>query len=1287
MIFRFDDKIKTCLNGWWDILPVYDDSPCDKAPAEGWLEGKYLVPSFYNKPCDAVKKPGEKYYTENAAIVSNEDTENLFDAFGYPADWTKAKRVWVRRTFEIKPQQGRRYFFIAEAIGPTATIFINGKKAACSHEYTLPTEVDMTSFLVDGQNELAIFLDDYERTERGTALHGTGNWLTKQMRGIQRDVWLVEKGDVYIDDLTIVTSVREKTLTLKYVVKNMTDCPQKLTIKPVIKGNPIQIPEITGTIFAHSEATTELTVPWEKPKLWDTFTPNLYYIRTGVLSDGVEIDHMTERFGFRELWVEGEQLLLNGHPLHLFSDFGHKATPYSYTRGWIEKWFSMLRDYNMNHSRMHTHPHPELILDMADEAGIFITAETNMCGSGGGEATEDIRYWQNGQRHVRDLVKREKNHPCLVLYSCGNELRWNCRENELMKKEAPKIRALFNELDPTRVAYHEGDSSLWDETTQEMLSRHYGKDASGIGWWDKSRPLNSGEMCLYHYIGHNNMLQFIGDDAWRKYDRMVAAATKDLVYVVEDARSNEVCCLGPWNMSCHMNLRPHAEKTFTYDDFTAPGMKPLFVKEGVSEFDYWSKDAGKGYIPQPGTEGVSLAFRPLAAIDRSRRTGYYPDAPIEREIFLVNDTNKAVKGKFICTIESDSVVIRRFQCAVHLKRGATQKIDFTLKPIGICGDFTQVLTIETNVKILERREKMIRIANPKTFVPNHKIAVIGGGYFKQLLAELGAAFEYNPVSFDGFKTLIIEKDAVEADSGLNKTIKTFAENGGSVLIFEQHISPLPGVKLVQKPVQSAFIRSFDTVLTEGIVNEDLAMWSDDPYTLISGDAVVARKMYQKDDGALIKPILDSGEGDFGDGDLSYTPLLELTVGKGRVIACQLRVTDKLTEIPAAKQLILNMLKRAEETDIAKKAPKVLCNLLDIIGALISARKGDEYFIPRIDMKMAQTITDKTGISVTLTQDPEGIFGGVRCGDIPELSGISNEDLCGMERVSYCSPESENIIVAKYLMQPAKGLEPMVETCPQNCMIPLYEHGNRSEMLRSYAAMHYCYQNDAKPLLLAARIRHNGADFWLSCFDFELEKRKRFARFENHLLRNLGKSVDAGVLLEGEIANSGGSKGYPERIFTIQSEIFPPEEALHYTKYLTERMNASPVLAAAQFEEKRSPDGIYNLTGNTLIYFTLLSPFARKNLGSNIGVPDPGAQTFADVTADGEVTLWINAKKKDTFNISGSATFADLELEGGLNHILIQYKPKNGTGSFQINWRNILRHPECDFDFSTNGNGA
>lgn len=1285
MIYRFDEKI--CLNGWWDILPVYDDNPCVKIPVVGWQEMKYLVPSFYNKPYDAVRKPGDKYYSENPDIVSDPDTENLFDAFGYPAEWTKAKRVWVRRTFDLEPREGRRYFFIAEAIGPTATIFINGKEAACSHEYTLPTEVDMTPYVLDGKNELVIFLDDYERTERGAALHGTGNWLTKQMRGIQRDVWLVEKGDVYIDDLTIVTSVREKTLSLKYVIKNTTDRALNLIIKPAIDGNSVEIPEINGVISAQSEAKAELSVPWENPKLWDTFAPNLYYIRTAVLSDGAEIDHMTERFGFRELWIEGENLLLNGHPLHLFSDFGHKVTPYSYTRGWIEKWFGMLRDYNMNHSRMHTHPHPELILDMADEAGIYITAETDMCGSGGGEATEDIRYWQNGQQHVRDLVKREKNHPSVILYSCGNELRWNGRENELMKKEAPKIRALFNELDPTRIAYHEGDSSLWDESTQEMLSRHYGKDASGIGWWDKTRPLNSGEMCLYHYLGHNNMLQFIGDDAWREYDRLTAAATKDLVYVVEDARSNGVCCLGPWNMSCHMNLRPNPEKTFTYKDFTAPGMKPLFVKEGVSEFDYWSKNAGKGYITQPGTEDAASAFRPLAAIDRSRRSGFYPDAPIEREIYIINDTKRTIKGVFTCAIKHGFSTLRRYSCKIEVERGGIKKVNFTLKPVGKCGEFTQILEIKKGLRTLECRKKPIRIFNPKTFTPKNKIAVIGSGYFKQLLSEIGAAFEYNPQTLDGFGTLIIEKDAVEAGSNINKTIKSFAENGGNVLVFEQRISPLPGVKLVQKPVLTAFIRSFDSVLTDGIKNSDLAMWSDDPYTLISGDAFVARKMYQKDDGTHIKPILDSGEGDFGDGDLSLSPLFEVTVGKGRVIACQLRVTDKFSEIPAAKQLIFNMLRRAEQTDIIKKAPRVLNTLTEAAAALSTARKGDEFIIPCVGPKMAEIITEKTGIPIKLVEDPEGIYGGVRSGDLPELSGVSNEDLCGMERVSYCSPESENIPVAKYLIQPAKGIVPLIETCPQNCMVSLYKSGNRSELLRSYCAMHYCYQNNEQPKILAAKFRYNGAIIRLSSFDFDLKKRERFGRFENLLKRNLGITSDAGVLLDGEIEQSGGSKGFPERIYTIAANQFPPEVALHFTKYLTERMNASPILAAAKFEEKRDIDGNFIVTGDTLIYFTLFSPSARKNLGSNIGVPDPGAQTFADIEANGEITLWINSQEKGVMNVSGSATFADIELESGLNHILVRYRPKDGAGPFRINWRNILRHPECDFDFSTKGNGA
>lgn len=1288
MIYRFDDP--TCLNGWWDILPAYGAVSDTEVPSSGWLEREYLVPSFYNKPADGVRKPGEKYFHSDRSIVCDSDTENLFDAYGYPAEWSAAKTAWVRRSISLSPRRGKRYIFIAEAIGPVATLFVNGVKAQKFYDYTLDSEADITALLKEGENELAILLEDFDRDSDGSLLEPGGNCLQCEMRGVQRNVWLIEKNEIYIDDVTIVTSLRNKTLNLKYSVKNLSDIDRQVILQPSVtycedESESLPVPRLTLLARAGEISTAEISVNWENPRLWDCFNPNLYWVTTELSADGEPLDTVTERFGFRELWKEGDKLLLNGAPLHLFSDAGHRTTPFCFTRNWNSQWMDMLKDFNMNHSRLHTHPNVELVLDIADEKGIYITAETALHGSGGCQGSLNPIYWQHAFEHVRHMVKREKNHPCVVLYSCENEMRWGGSDNAVTKKQLPLLRKLFNELDPTRIAYHEGDSSLWDETTQDLISRHYGKDVAGTGWWDHTRPLHSGEMCKYHYMAPNNMLQHIGDAAWKGYPLTVKATTHDMAMIAEDARANGVLCLGPWTVSCHLNLRTHGAKKFQYYDYTAPGVKPLLAHEGSSEFEFWNSSE-KGYHVQPGSEEQAAAFRPLAVIDRSRRSEYYPDAAIEKEIFIVNDTEGVRRGELFCGIYDGQTPLCEHIEPYEAGRGEIVVKRFTLPPIGREGEFVQRLALLDGDRAQDYQTKPITCESPAAPKIDGKIAVIGEGTISPLLDEIGADYEYvaETDSVDGYSLLIIEKNAVSAGSGLNKVIESFNRRGGGVIILEQSVSPFPAVKLVQKPVMTAFVRSFDSVITDRITDGRLAMWSDDPYTLISGDSYVAHRMYRKDDGSGIKAVIDSGEGDFGDGDLGSTPLF--VTGDGRIIACQLRITDRFSTIPAAKRLFFNMLIAACAEVKKPAAPKRIscCDpaLEDVLSML---KEGDRLIIDGLDERSAALVSAAADIEIRLTSDPDGIYSAVRAGDLPELSGISNEDICGMERVPYCPPENVNTVIANYCIEPADGITPLLVTCPANCFVPLYIHGNCSEMLRAYMATRYCYGEVAPSKIIAGCVAVNGARVYISTLMLDPGLRERFGRYSNLLAVNLGGSLDAARLLAGErVPEAGGSNGYPVKVYSIENGKIALSDALHYTAYITERMNSTPLLAAAEFTGLDSAEGRFTVSGDTLLYFTIFSPTVRKNLGSNLAVPDPGAQTFLDIEAQGEVELYINAAPKGALHADGAACFPDLELESGLNHVLIRYIPDGGSGQIRQQWRNILRKPETDLEFTKQG---
>ncbi|NCB64235.1 MAG: hypothetical protein EOM52_11660, partial [Clostridia bacterium] len=494
---------------------------------------------------------------------------------------------------------------------------------------------------------------------------------TSHNAGIGRDVFLEAVPRTAIHRILVQPSVRKKELGLQLQVEDKTGTPGELELSGrVLDGGKPVLTIPTRKVDAASGAVS-LRVPWENPVLWgfgEYGAPHLYTLQMELKRDGKTVDVKHERFGFREVWIEGPHIMLNDHPIHMFSDWGHKATPYYYTEGWIRQWFGMIRDANMNHSRLHTHPHPTLILDLADEEGILITDEAGLHGSGGAQAADSPAYWEAARDHVRRFVQRDRNRPSVVMWSVENEMRWNRDRTDLAQRELPKLRALFHELDATRTAYHEGDTSLWNEHDLEIVSRHYGKECAGLGWWDRRQPLHSGEMSVYHYMGPNNTLHLAGDSAFASYAAVDAAAAQDTAHIVEAGRTLGVCNFGPWNLSCLENLRLETETVrLDYPDFTAPGVKPLQVPAHSSEFAFWRE--GPGYVPNHSFAIQKHAFRPLAVIDLSLRTGYFVGDRCQRTIQVVNDPPHNLDGLLECRLRRGHHTLWEKDLPLRIERG------------------------------------------------------------------------------------------------------------------------------------------------------------------------------------------------------------------------------------------------------------------------------------------------------------------------------------------------------------------------------------------------------------------------------------------------------------------------------------------------------------------------------------------------------------------------------------------------------------------------------------------
>ena len=1294
-----------CLNGWWDFLPVYDNAPGDLPPEDGWEKGAILVPSFWTKPKDGVRGPGETYFGVKPVEEFREDDEFLFDSFGYPVAWSRTRTGWLRRELdmgEIRPD--RRYFLCLDAVCPRGTVFVNGQRFHEHDHPTLPISLDVTEALRPGRNELAVLVRDYERDERGRQMVPTGNWIPCGHSGIWQDVHLVERGDAYMADVAIATSTRQGTIAVSGQVANAQGGARDLRVHlDVVRwrrdADPEQAPveldlgETPLAVPGGGTAEFRVQMAWPDAAWWSPESPDLYQLRWRILDGGTLAECGCERFGFREVWIEGPDILLNDHPIHMFSDWGHKATPYYYTEGWIRQWFGMIRDANMNHSRLHTHPHPTLILDIADEEGILITDEAGLHGSGGAQAADSPEYWEAARDHVRRFVQRDRNRPCVVLWSVENEMRWNRDQTDLYQRELPRLRRLFHQLDGTRTAYHEGDTSLWNEHELEIVSRHYGKECAGLGWWNRRQPLHSGEMSVYHYMGPNNTLHLAGDAAFASYAAVDAAAATDTAHIVEAGRTLGVCNFGPWNLSCLENLRLEtATIRPQYTDFTTPGVKPLQVPPHSSEFAFWQQDM-PGYMPNHSFAIQKHAFRPLAVIDLSLRTGYFAGGLCERTIHVANDTPHDLDGLLSCRLRAGSHILWERDQRLSVARG---RVEATTVRFALPDDTCQEIVWETRYESDQgprdgsTRQWTVARRADASFGSRltRPVAIFGAGSLRQTAARLGLGAAYVPdlraATLAPYGVLLVEMNAVEPGSSMNQELQAFAEDGGRIVLLEQTVSPFPQLGLADLPVNTAFVRAPHHPVLADLRDADFAYWGDDPYALPGGNACVARRLYAKDDGARALALLDSGEGGFGHGDLQRTPLFELPEGAGLVLACQLRLTECIAAIPAAEQLFCRLLLRADSYE-PPAPPNVIVALDEDIASLHGkARAGATVVVEDATREALAQWSAILGIELA-PAPPDDIYQAVRNAPDPLLDGISNEDTCGITTWTYSPATNRNTAIGTTFLRPVEGLEPLLVTPTESCLKEHFVKLGKTEPLRAHTLSRFLHAEKPAAAVVLGRVRVGDGQILFQQFAPAEGAHPALARVRNRLRANLGLRA-AGSPLEGDRVPLGGrSQGYPAAVHCLAAEPSAGlwDDLVASTVYANERMPSRPILRLADWQRLESPDGEFAGPegASVCLYYILQSSAARKNVEQDIGVPNPEALTFLDLRGSGEVQVVVNGKVYPLARFAdGTATVSDIDLEAGFNHVLLRWIPAAADGRLAMRWRNIMRRPETGFAF-------
>ena len=430
--FYKDSQKKISLNGEWAFK--YVDAP-ELSPegfeqsgaCEGW--DKIDVPSVWQ-----LRGYDKMHYTDvlypfpvNPPHVPDENPTGIYKKT------VVLDEQWMEKDTVLK----------FHGVDSAFDVWVNGNHVGFGKVSRLPSEFDITGFVKTGENDITVRV--YKWSD-GTYLEDQDMWW---LSGIYRDVELINEEKNAVLDLrvngTLDDSYKNGFFTAGITMKQ---AGTNLCWKLSYKGKTV----LEGELVSEGK---DICIEAEIPEVhtWTAETPELYEFT--VMTENQEV---TVRCGFRKIEIKDKNFRVNNQVILLNGVNHHDYNPREgrrVTREQMESDIRLMKQYNINAVRCSHYPANEYFYDLCDEYGLYVIDEADLeCH--GFEWVENYTWitddetWKDAyvDRSVR-MVKRDRNHPSIIMWSMGNESAFGCN----FRSAAEAIR----ELDDTRLVHYEGD--------------------------------------------------------------------------------------------------------------------------------------------------------------------------------------------------------------------------------------------------------------------------------------------------------------------------------------------------------------------------------------------------------------------------------------------------------------------------------------------------------------------------------------------------------------------------------------------------------------------------------------------------------------------------------------------------------------------------------------------------------------------------------------------------------------------------------------------------------------